>query len=144
MKTKTIKIGNTTLKNVEIVPNINRPEEYDLWIDTNNEVIWTKTKYIDLSRDESLYYGENNGLVDYGFIKANDETKYLWSSRSSVVNRYLPEYKHCKEAAINNFAGALTIDKIKEILNEYYPEQYSVERDNDRIETRYKIVKINN
>ena len=144
MKTKTIKIGNTTAKNVEIVPNINRPEEYDLWIATDNEVIWPTTKCIDLSRDGSLYYGENNGLVDYGFIKANDETKYLWSSRSSVVNCYLPKCKHCKEVVINSIAGALTIDKIKEILNEYYPEQYSVELDNDRIETRYKIVKINN
>ena len=82
--------------------------------------------------------------MDYGFFKANNETNYLWSSRSSVVNFYLQENKPCKEAAINNFAGALTIDKIKEILDEYYPEQYSVERDKDRIETRYKIVKINN
>lgn len=138
---KTIAIGNTTIKNVEIIQNINYPEEYDLWINTNNEVIWPTTKCIDSSRGGSLYYGENNRLVDYGFIKADDETKYLWSSRSSVVNCYLPEYKHCKEAIINNIAGALTIDKIKEILNEYYPEQYSVECDRSTIETRYKIVK---
>jgi hypothetical protein len=139
---KTIIISNTTIKNVEIIPNVNRPEEYDLWISTDNEVIWPEIKCIDSSYSGSLYYGENNGLVDYGFIKADDETKYLWSSRSSVVNLHLPECKHCKEVVINNIAGALTINKIKEILDEYCPEQYSVERDKSTIETRYKITKI--
>ena len=97
---------------------------------------------IDESYDGSLYYGENNGVVNYGFIKANDKTRYMWSSRAGVINCHVPTFKHCKESAINGFAADLTIDKINEILHEYYPGQYSVKRDiNHPKEIRYIIVK---
>ena len=139
---KNITIGNTTIKDVEILPDVNFQGEYDLRINTNEDVIWPTKECIDESYDGSLYYGENNGVVNYGFIKANDKTRYMWSSRAGVINCHVPTFKHCKESAINGFAADLTIDKINEILHEYYPGQYSVKRDiNHPKEIRYIIVK---
>lgn len=149
MEMKAIAIGNTTLKNVKIIQNVNRPEEYDLWIATKDSIVWPTTKCIDVSDGFLLYYGENNGVADYGLINTNSYYGFLCHGKSNgvadrinVINRHLPKCKHCKEIVINNIAGVLTIDKIKEILDEYYPEQYSVERDpKETNEIRYVILK---
>ena len=85
---KNIAIGNTLLKDVEIHSNINRPEEFELWIETETrDVEWPSAKEVQADHSGVLYYGENHGLVDYFFVKSNDPTKYHWSSRAGVINR---------------------------------------------------------
>lgn len=140
---KNIAIGNTLLKDVEIHPNINRPEEFELWIETEaRDIAWPDAKCIQVDRSGSLYYGEENGLVDYYFIKSNDKTNYHWSSRAGVVNRFVPQFKHCDEVVVNGIAAALTLDKIREILNEHFPNQYEIKRDEkERGDVRYVICK---
>lgn len=136
-----IVLGNTTIKAVRLVPNINWKDEYEMWIDTDGDFTRPETKAIDIAKDGTLYYGEDNGLACYYFIEANDKTEYHWSSRSSVVNMFLQD-GGCMETAINSWALAITIDKAQEILDKLFSNQYQIVRRNPRErEIKYTIVK---
>ena len=140
---KNIAIGNTLLKDVEIHSNINRPEEFELWVETETcDIEWPSAKEVQADYSGTLYYGENHGLVDYFFVKSNDLTKYHWSSRAGLINRYIQIYKHCDEVVVNGIAAALTLEKIQEILDEYFPNEYKIKRDDKEYhEVRYFICK---
>lgn len=139
-----ITIGNTIIETVEIQKDLNNPNEFELWIKTNNEIIldWPEVKTIHNDERSCIYYGEANGLVDFYLIENNDPTHYHWSSRASIINLYIPKEKQCSEIVINGIAGAATLNKIEEILNKFFPNQYIVKRDeSEKFEIHYVIIK---
>lgn len=139
---KTIVIGNTVVKTARISPSFNWRGEYELFINTTKSPQHPRTELIKTLDDGLIYFGEENGLVRFCFIEKNDKTKYEWITRSGIVNQYIPKQKHCLEAVVDNGATALTLNKIQEILDEYFPNQFEIGNSiYEKKEIRYAIHK---
>jgi len=117
-----------------------------------------------------LYYAEKDGYVrfyywsgkgnDGGFygrafeIIMEDGSKKIlegpWSSRSGAINKYFKP--HCMEVSITDdpeafergytfYAGAITVDLARDILNKFLPEWMIVKEIKWEDEIHYKVVR---
>lgn len=116
-----------------------------------------------------LYYGENEGLVDFFFHNPQDQRGYggrlfhlmldtgtvitlkgPWSSRSGVMNK--AGFGPCMEASLvserdsfdrgHTFTScAITVELTREIIDEFLPGVYLVKEVNDKGEITFTVSK---
>ena len=132
------------IKNLKLYKSYNYDGQFELALETaDDKVEWPNTEIIkDFCNGQTLHYGETDGLVSFFILDKNDREhgpNYRWSSRPSFVNRYVPVYKHCINCSINIFAAAITVEKAKELLDKYYPNQYYIDKEIKGGEIRYCV-----
>lgn len=81
-----------------------------------------RTSVIDEDNNSRLVWGkDNDGFIHFGSVQKTDrlghKAGYIWSSRASVFNAL--DCEQSMECTLNNYATAIPIDMVKQIINEF-------------------------